>query len=107
MIVQEKVLMSANNPLRQLSTRRLLALCRKESYQIVRDPSSILIAFILPVVLLFIFGYGINLDTNRVRLGLLQQDNGADAQNFAAALMGSPSLEIIQSTSRPATRNTP
>ena len=102
MIVQEKVLMSANNPLRQLSTRRLLALCRKESYQIVRDPSSILIAFILPVVLLFIFGYGINLDTNRVRLGLLQQDNGADAQNFAAALMGSPSLEIIQSTSRPA-----
>ena len=35
-----------------INRRRLLALCRKESLQIVRDPSSILIAFIMPVVLL-------------------------------------------------------
>ena len=45
------------------------ALCRKESFQIVRDPSSILIAFVLPVVLLFIFGYGINLDAAQMRIG--------------------------------------
>ncbi len=37
-------------------------LCRKESLQIVRDPSSILIAFIMPVVLLVVMGYAINLD---------------------------------------------
>ena len=34
-----------------INRRRLLALCRKETLQIVRDPSSILIAFIMPVVL--------------------------------------------------------
>ena len=45
-----------------LNPARLLALCRKECMQIVRDPSSILIAFVLPFVLLFIFGYGVNLD---------------------------------------------
>jgi ABC-2 type transport system permease protein len=39
-----------------ISWRRLTALCRKESYQIVRDPSSIVIAFALPVILLMIFG---------------------------------------------------
>ena len=73
-------------PLRQVSLRRLLALCRKESYQIVRDPSSILIAFVLPIILLFIFGYGINLDTNRVKLGLVQLDPGAEAQNYSTEL---------------------
>ena len=36
----------------RIHPRRLWALCRKEGYQIVRDPSSILIAFVLPVLLL-------------------------------------------------------
>ena len=28
----------------------------------MRDPSSILIAFVLPLILLFLFGYGVSLD---------------------------------------------
>ena len=77
-----------------LNPVRLLALCRKECMQIVRDPSSILIAFVLPFVLLFIFGYGVNLDANRVRLGLLVQDAGAEASQFANALEGSPFIAL-------------
>jgi len=87
---------------RQISLRHLLALCKKESYQIVRDPSSILIAFVLPVLLLFIFGYGINLDTNKVRLGLVLEDQGAEALRFADVLKGSPFLEVESGTSRSA-----
>jgi ABC-2 type transport system permease protein len=83
-----------------INPRHLLALCRKESYQIVRDPSSILIAFILPVILLFIFGYGINLDTNKVKLGVVMEDNGAEAQRFVAVLSGSPYIEVHHSNSR-------
>ena len=87
------------------SLRRLLALCRKETYQIVRDPSSILIAFVLPVILLFIYGYGINLDTNRIRLGLYSADSGAEAHGFVAALTGSPFLEVHASHSLPAAQD--
>jgi len=83
-----------------INLRHLLALCRKESYQIVRDPSSILIAFVLPVILLFIFGYGINLDTNTMRLGVVQEDDGMEAQHFIDVLTGSPYLEIHMSNSR-------
>ena len=50
------------------------ALTKKEMLQIVRDPSSILIAFILPVILLFLFGFGINFDTNTVKIGVLLED---------------------------------
>lgn len=87
-----------------INARRLLALCRKESYQIVRDPTSILIAFVLPVILLFIYGYGINLDTSRVRLGVLVEDDGAEARSFAAVLAGSPFIEVHTGWSRPALR---
>ena len=62
-----------------ISGRRLLALCRKESYQIMRDPSSILVAFVMPILLLFIFGYAVNLDADHVRIGLLLQDQAAPA----------------------------
>lgn len=84
------------------SVRRLLALCRKESFQIVRDPSSIVIAFVLPIALLMIFGYGVNLDANRVRVGVLLEDSGPDAAHFAATLTASPYLETHVATSRAA-----
>jgi len=36
-----------------MNFKRLKALLRKESLQVFKDPSSILIAFILPLILLF------------------------------------------------------
>lgn len=78
-----------------LSGRRLIALCRKESHEIVRDPSSIIIAFVLPTILLLIFGFGINLDANRIRVGVLIEDPGLDAERFAVALAASPYIEPV------------
>jgi len=51
--------------------RRMTALIRKEFIQVIRDPSSIAIAFVLPVVLLLLFGYGVSLDAKRVPLALV------------------------------------
>lgn len=79
--------------------RRLLALCRKETLQMLRDPSSIIIAFVLPVVLLFIFGYGINLDTSALRVGLVLQDASPEARRFADTLRGSPHLKVATTAS--------
>jgi ABC-2 type transport system permease protein len=85
-----------------LSFRRLRALCKKEYLQITRDPSSILIAFILPIVLLFMVGYAINLDTGKARVGLVSLDNGTAAKSFVAALAASPTIDLrpIESQSR-------
>ncbi len=75
--------------MKKLNPRRLWALCRKESYQIVRDPSSILVAFILPVILLFVMGYAINLDADHMRIGLLLEDSGSAAVRFEQTLRAS------------------
>lgn len=83
-----------------LSYRRLLALCRKEFYQVARDPSSIIIAFVLPSVLLIIFGYGINLDSGVLRVAVAQEDSGIEAQRFVQALMATPHMSVDVVVSR-------
>lgn len=49
----------------------LKSLIYKEYVQIIRDPSSILIAFVLPLMLMFLFAYAINFDNNQIKVGLL------------------------------------
>jgi ABC-2 type transport system permease protein len=83
-----------------ISWRRLQALCRKETLQILRDPSSHIIAFLLPVLLLFIFGYGVNLDSTALRVGLVMEDTGPEARHFAENLYGSPYLQISTGLNR-------
>lgn len=80
--------------------RRLWALSRKEVFQIVRDPSSNIIAFALPVVMLLIFGYGINLDSAGLRVGLVLEDKSPEARLFAASLVGTPYLRITFAENR-------
>jgi len=64
---------------------RLAGLVRKETWQIFRDPSSISIAFVLPVILLLIFGYGVSLDARDVPIALVVQDQTAETASFTAA----------------------
>ena len=65
--------------LRRFDLRRLIALVTKESHQALRDPSTLLIAFALPVVLLLLFAYAVSLDTKAVRVGVVLESRGASA----------------------------
>jgi len=76
-----------------LSWRRVRALCVKETRQIIRDPSSWLIAVVIPLLLLFIFGYGINLDSSRLRVGILLEQQSAEALDFAHTISASPFID--------------
>ena len=64
---------------------RLRGLVRKEFYQILRDPSSIAIAFLMPVVLLLIFGYGVSLDADHVPVAIVADQPSADTASFTSA----------------------
>ena len=57
---------------------RLRGLIRKEFLQILRDPSSIAIAFLLPVLLLLIFGYGVSLDAEHVPIAVVVERPDSD-----------------------------
>jgi ABC-2 type transport system permease protein len=72
-----------------MSGMRLRGLIRKEFLQILRDPSSIAIAFVMPVVLLIIFGYGVSLDAEHVPIALVVEQPDADTAGLAGAFAGS------------------
>jgi ABC-2 type transport system permease protein len=69
--------------------RRIAALVRKESWQIARDPSSYLIAGLLPLLLLVIFGYGVSLDLRRIPLGLVVEQASPEADSLATSFRNS------------------
>jgi ABC-2 type transport system permease protein len=69
--------------------RRIAALVRKESLQISRDPSSYLIAGLLPLLLLVIFGYGVSLDLRRIPVGLVVEQPSPEADSLVASFRNS------------------
>jgi len=74
--------------------RRFVAMLIKESLQILRDPASLLIAFALPPFLLFLFGYAVNLDTARTRIGLAMLDNSDAALSLQSAYRSSRWFDV-------------
>ncbi|WEK48333.1 MAG: ABC transporter permease [Candidatus Andeanibacterium colombiense] len=81
---------SAPSPSKRFDYRRLRAMMIKEFAQIVRDPSTFLVALALPLLLLFLFGYGISLDTSGTRIAVVMEDSSAPALGLAQSYRHSP-----------------
>src|ERR1043165_2557622 len=69
---------------------RVRTLIRKEFRQVMRDPSSIAIAIVLPLVMIVLFGYGLSLDVKDILVTIVVQDNSLEANDLAQTLAGSP-----------------
>jgi ABC-2 type transport system permease protein len=82
--------------------RRILALVRKETRQIVRDPSSIAIGVILPVILIVLFGYGLSLDVKDVPVAIAMEEVSPEAIDLASAFQLSPYFQsrVVTSMAR-------
>ncbi|MFZ5609587.1 MAG: ABC transporter permease [Pseudomonadota bacterium] len=81
--------MSMAAPARQDRRRRILGLIRKETRQVMRDPSSILVAGVLPLMLLFLFGYGVTFDPRFFNVGLVVEQPTPETGSFTSALINS------------------
>lgn len=66
-----------------MNGKTVKALIFKELKQIRRDVSSILVAFIMPLILLVIFGYGLSFDIKHIRIDLVLQDSGKLSKDLA------------------------
>lgn len=74
---------------------RLGALIAKEFQEIIRDPSSYLVAVILPMIFLLLFGFGITLDAGVLHIAMLNQSGGEKSLSLAADFAHSPSFSSI------------
>lgn len=68
---------------------RLMAIARKEVIQLRRDSRSLALAFLLPALLLVLFGYAITWDVTNVRMAVVDHDASADSRNLVEAFQAS------------------
>lgn len=83
------------------AARRVVSLVKKEVRQVVRDPSSIAIGIVLPVVLILLFGYGMSLDVTDVPVAIVLEDSSPASTELAASFELSRYFETQRTTSMP------
>jgi len=94
---------SPNNSFAKL--RRVTALVRKETLQLFRDPSSIAIGLVMPVLLILLFGFALSLDVKNVPVAVVLEAPSPAAADLAAGFTLSPYFDAQLMTSMPQARN--
>jgi len=74
--------------------RRIRALTVKETRQILRDPSSIAIGIVFPLMMILLFGYGLSLDVTKVAVAIVDQDASSDSAALISAFQLSPYFKV-------------
>ncbi|MCC7046016.1 MAG: ABC transporter permease [Alphaproteobacteria bacterium] len=80
------------------AARRVAALMRKETLQVVRDPSSIAIAFVMPLILLLLFGYGVSLDVRHLPVVVVMENITGDTRSLFESFANSPYIRPVAMT---------
>jgi ABC-2 type transport system permease protein len=79
-----------------MNLQRVCAMAGKEVHHLLRDPRSLALMFLLPAMMLFIYGYGIRLDIRHAPIGVLQEAGDQDSRELAAHFAASPAFAVVR-----------
>jgi ABC-2 type transport system permease protein len=82
------------------SVGRLSAVARKETREILRDPITLGIAIVLPLLMMVLFAYAITLDVRDIRLAVLDEDGSPESRAYAASVLGSGYFRLHRPVAR-------
>jgi ABC-2 type transport system permease protein len=80
---------------------RTLAMASKETLHIRRDARTLYLALGMPVLLLFLFGYGVSFDIDRLPLSVADGDRSPGSRALASAFITSGEFEAAELLSSP------
>ena len=83
-----------------MNPKRIQAIARKEFYHLIRDFRSLYLAFIIPLLLILLFGYALSLDVENVKTVVVDQDNTVLSRDFIRRLDASVYFKVIGRLSR-------
>ncbi|WP_099192572.1 ABC transporter permease [Tepidibacter mesophilus] len=72
-----------------MSLKRLLTIMKKEFIHIKRDKASLVIALLMPVVFVFIFGYAVNTDVDNISMAVFDNDKTLESREYIDSLKNS------------------
>ena len=78
-----------------MKLRRLFAVARKESLQILRDPRSLAIALLMPLMQMGLLGYGVSLDIRHVPLCVVDHEHSQLSRGIVDSLSSSGWFEQV------------
>jgi ABC-2 type transport system permease protein len=79
-----------------MSFTRFLAVARKEVVQILRDSRSLIIVLIMPVILVLLFGYGVNLDLKGLPVYVYDRDGSQQSQDLLKRFQASAYFDLVR-----------
>jgi ABC-2 type transport system permease protein len=79
-----------------MSVTRFLAVAHKEVVQILRDTRSLIIVVIMPVILVLLFGYGVNLDLKGMPVYAYDRDGSQQSQDLLKRFQASDYFHIVR-----------
>lgn len=78
-----------------MKIRRIKAITKKEFIHILRDPYSLTMAIILPLLLLLIYGYAVTFDVENIPSGVLDRDRSQQSREFLRHLSSSGYFRLL------------
>lgn len=81
-----------------MNLRRLRAIARKEFIHVLRDPRSLMMGIGMPMILLFLFGYALTLDVDRVPLAVWDQSQTVESRELISRFSGSRYFDLAITT---------
>jgi ABC-2 type transport system permease protein len=82
-----------------MKLRRLLAVSRKEIVQVLRDSRSLLIVLLMPLMLMTVLGYGVNLDTKHIQVWAFDREGSPASQDLLRRFQASIYFDLVRSAS--------
>jgi ABC-2 type transport system permease protein len=79
-----------------MNLNRLMAVAKKEIIQILRDSRSLIIVVLMPVTLMLLFGYGVNLDLKGLPVYVLDRDGSQQSQDLLKHFQASQYFHIVR-----------
>jgi len=80
---------------------RFYAILRKELIQVRRDPRTLALTLLMPVLLLLLYGYGVSTDIRDIPMVVLDQDRSPQSREFVRGFTGSRFFSIQSYADRP------
>ena len=77
---------------------RIGAMAAKETQHVVRDPRTLYMSLAMPVLLLFLFGYGLAFELDHIPLAVDDRDRTQASRELVRALTASNELEVVART---------
>ncbi len=71
------------------------AISRKEFYHLIRDFRSLYLAFMIPLLLILLFGYALSLDVDNINVVVVDHDQTDLSRDFIRGLDASPYFHVL------------